>query len=404
MNKFSLRTRFHFLFRNGISLSAITLLCAMVCGAQTTPAIAAKTDVLGLSNGDTLHGKLVNEVGGKVSFHSDALGDLTVSWDKIKELHTADKFAVLDKTVKMQGKKNSGQVPVGPVDMENQAVTVRSEAGTVTTPIPVKDAQYIVDEPTLIKDMNHEPGFRSGWNGAATAGATLVTATQNQYTFTGAVGVARAVPTVAWMNPRNRTSADFTGSYGKITQPAYRAAGVIVPATITKSAIYHADAERDQYFSPRLYALVQTAFDHNFAQDLELQQIYGAGIGWTVLRTSKQEADLKATMQYEKQQFISGAAGTNQNLIGSTFAATYLLHTKLVTLTQALSFIPSYNTPRDYSANETDTFAFPAYRNFSFSMGTIDTYLNNSPATLPPTLRNSFQFTMGLTYAIKSKY
>ncbi len=67
--------------------------------------------------------------------------------------------------------------------------------------------------------------------------------------------------------------------------------------------------------------LGQTAFDHNFGQDLALQQIYGGGIGWTAIKTPKQEMDLKATMQYEKQEFITGAAGTNQNLVGSTFSA-----------------------------------------------------------------------------------
>jgi hypothetical protein len=54
--------------------------------------------------------------------------------------------------------------------------------------------------------------------------------------------------------------------------------------------------------------------------------------------------------------------------------------------------------------NEANTLAFPAYKNFSFSVGTLDSYLNFTPASLPPTKHNSFQFTMGLTYAIKSKY
>jgi len=48
--------------------------------------------------------------------------------------------------------------------------------------------------------------------------------------------------------------------------------------------------------------------------------------------------------------------------------------------------------------------AFPTYKNLGFSVGTMDSYLNNPPATLPPTKRNSFQFTMGLTYAFKSSY
>jgi hypothetical protein len=113
-------------------------------------------------------------------------------------------------------------------------------------------------------------------------------------------------------------------------------------------------------------------------------------------------------VQYEKQQFIPSTGNANQNLIGSTFSATYLLHVKKVTFAQGLSYIPAYNMMSAYSANETDTVAFPAFKNFSFSVGTLDSYLNDAPfaptASNPPTKPNSFQFTMGLTYAIKSKY
>jgi hypothetical protein len=231
-----------------------------------------------------------------------------------------------------------------------------------------------------------------------------VAATQNQYTVSGAIGLVRTVPTVTWLNSRNRTSADFSGSFGKITQPGYYSEGVYVPEVSTKSSISHFDAERDQYFSPRVFALAQTAFDHNYGQDLNLQQIYGTGIGWTAIKNPKQEVDLKGSVQYEKQRFITGAAGTNQNLIGSTFSANYLLRLKRVTYTQGVAYIPAYNQSQAYSTNETNTFAFPAYKNLSFSVGTIDSYLNDPPLSVPPTKRNSFQFTMGLTYAIKSKY
>ena len=103
--------------------------------------------------------------------------------------------------------------------------------------------------------MHHEPGFFTGWNGAATAGATLVTATQNQYTVSGALNLVRAVPSVTWLNPRNRTSTDFTGSFGKITQPAYTVGTVFTPATTTKTAIYHIDGERDEYLSAKFFGL-----------------------------------------------------------------------------------------------------------------------------------------------------
>jgi hypothetical protein len=369
----------------------------------------ATSDELVLSNGDTLHGKLVSEIGGKVTFHSDPLGDVTLGWDKIKELHTSGNFAVIDKNVKIRGKKSSRAIPSGTVEVTNQSLILHTDNTAVPAPIPVADALFIMDKATLDKQLYHSPGFFSGWNGAATAGAAIVTATQNQYTFSGGVGMVRIVPTASWLNPRDRTSFDFAGSFGKITQPSYTipATGttppVFVPAVVTKSALYHADAERDEYMSPRLFALGQTAFDHNYAQDLDLQQIYGGGFGWTVRKTPTQEADLKATIQYEKQQFITSST-SNQNLIGSTLSLSYVLHRKNLIYTQGLAFIPAFNNPHAYSADETNTLAFPAYKNLSFSLGTLDSYLNDTPSSEPPTKHNSFQFIMGFTYAIKSKY
>jgi hypothetical protein len=417
MNPFPIRIA-HSLLHRAIyfAIFAGVLRMIPVCAAQghadagKTPAPNPAPDVLVLSNGDTLHGKFVSETAGKVTFHSDPLGDVIISWDKIKELHATERFGVLNSAVKVNHRKGAGKIPVGALDVADQAVTVHEENVAPIAPIPVKDAQYIMDETTLNKEVYHEPSFFAGWNGPVTGGATLVTATQNQYTLSGAIGLVRVVPTVSWLNPRDRTSMDFNGSFGKITQPGYvvpasgSAPASYVAATSTKTAIFHADAERDEYFSPRFFALGQTAFDHNFSQDLALQQIYGGGIGWTAIKTPKQQLDAKATMQYEKQEFISGATGTNQNLIGSTFSAAYALHMKLLTLTQTLSFIPAYNNSSAYSADETDTFAFPAYKGLSFSIGTLDSYLNDPPVSLPPTKKNSFQFTMGLTYAFKSKY
>ena len=406
----SVRRLVSFLGRRNVRLFVAASIVAIAFATpQHGVAQSVAPDILVLSNGDTLHGKLVNSSDGKVTFHSDALGDFSLGWDKIKELHTSGSYAVIDKSVRVRSKKIAATIPTGQLEMTNNALAVRPDKAAAPAPIPVANALYIMDTRTLDKELYHQPGFFTGWNGAATAGAAIVAATENQYTFSGGIGLVRVVPTVSWLTTRNRTSIDFTGSFGKITQPAYTipATGTtpatLVPAVVTKSALYHGDAERDQYLSPRFFALAQTAFDHNFAQDLDLQQIYGGGFGWTFLKTPRQEADAKATIQYEKQQFISGSSA-NQNLIGSTIALAYVLHHKLVTYTQGLAFIPAFNNPHAYSANETNTLAFPAYKNFSFSLGTLDSYLNNPPDSLPPTKRNSFQFTMGLTYAIKSKY
>ena len=399
--------------RTMIPVAALTL--AGICAAQDKPAAPNPApDELVLANGDTLHGKLVSEISGKVTFHSEVLGDVVLGWDKIKEMHVSGNFAVLDQSVKTRGKHRNRQFPAGTLDVQNQQVTVHDANGAAPLVIPENSALYIMDDAELDKQLHHEPSFFAGWNGSAAAGATIVSATDNQYTFTGQVALVRTVPTASWLDPRNKTSIAFNESYGKITQPAYfytpapPAIGpVLVPAVVTKSSITQFGAERDEYFSSRVYALGEVSFNHNFAQDLALQQIYGGGIGWTATKSPQHELGLTGTVQYEKQRFFPGYGSANQNLIGSTFAANYILKLKLLTYTQSLSFIPAYNQPSAYSAAETDAVSFPAYKNFGFTIGTIDTYLNNAPfigtATSPPAKPNSFQFTTGVNYTFKSK-
>lgn len=378
---------------------SLALACAAEDQPADKPAANATPDVLVLADGDTLHGKLINMVNGNVSFHTANLGDVNVKWSDVKELHTSEAFGVFNKSVKVHGKKDAaGKIPLGLIDVQNQSVMIRAQHGATPTSVAAANASYIVDHDTLNKEVYHHPNFLTGWNGAATAGVTIVQATQTQHTASGSIGLVRAVPDVSWLDPRNRTSADFTASYGTITEPGL--------PTI-KTSIYHADAERDEYFSPRFFALGQVAFDHNFSLGLALQSIFGGGIGYTALKTPVQELDLKGTLQYASQQFLAIPplpVSPTQHLVGSTFSLSYAGKWKLFTFTQTAAYIPSWNVPRAYTANETNTLAFPAYKNFSFSLGTLNSYLNDPPAAIPPTKRNSFQFTMGLTYAIKSKY
>jgi Protein of unknown function, DUF481 len=388
----------------GLCMLALALALAPAARAEQKPKVEPPLDVLVLSNGDTLHGRFVSAIDGKVIFHSEILGDVTLSWDKIRSLRAHEHFAVVNKSVRLPGDAHTGKIPAGELVVADGAVTVQTEDAQPVARIPLKDTAFILKQETVTR-VARDKDILAGWSGSATLGSAVVTATQRQFTISGGVHLTRLMPTVSWLRPRNRTTLDFTGSFGKITQPGYTSGGVVVPAQVTKSAIYHADAERDEYFTPRFFALAQTAFDHNYSQNLDLQQIYGGGLGWTVLKTSKQAADLKASIQYEMQQFIPSSTvatptAPNQNLVGSTFAANYSLHLPLFTFAQQLSYLPAYNQLHDYSAIESNTVTFPAYKSLSFSLGTIDSYLNDPPVSEPPTQRNSFQFNMGLTYSI----
>ena len=77
---------------------------------------------------------------------------------------------------------------------------------------------------------------------------------------------------------------NLSAAYGEVTQPT---------TPTIKTAIFHGDAERDEYFSPRLYVFGQGAFDHNYSQGLDLQQTYSGGIGLTIFQHPNETLDIK---------------------------------------------------------------------------------------------------------------
>ncbi len=373
----------------------------------------ASPDVLVFTNGDQLTGKLLSSAGGNVSFHSDMAGDISVPWAKIKEIRTPQRFAVLEKGVKPSRKTPDSLVPQGTVTIADQNVEVHTNSGTTTAPIPVGNIDFLVEDGTYHSKVDHDPGFFHDWHGSATGGATIVQATQDTYTFNAAITLARVIPDVTWLETRNRTTTDFSASYGKITDPGYLqpaspgpppTPATFVPETTVKTSIYHYDFERDEYLSNRFYYLGAMALDHNFSQSLQLQQIYGGGVGYTIIKDPKQTLDLKALIQYERQDFINALPGENQDLIGSTFSANYLRQLpKGMLFNQQVAYIPAWNNLHAYSVTELNTFSIPAYKRLSLTLGTLDSYLNNPATALPPVKRNSFQFTAGVTYAFKKR-
>lgn len=348
-------------------------------------------DVLIFTNGDQLTGHLESASGGSVVFKSDMAGEITVPVDKVKELRSATTFAVLRKGPPSK----ANLVGKGDVHIADGNLTVSSSNQPPAT-IAAKDLGFLVDTPTYDKQVDHRVKFTQGWTGAITGGATIVRSTDDATSLTAGISLARTMPSVAFLPLRNRTTFNLIETYGKSTSPVIPQTDPPSPPDVVKTDIFHADAERDQYFNPRFYALADTAFDHNFSQGLDLQQIYGVGIGWTPIQTAKQQLDLKAEIHYEKQKFQTGP---NPNLIGTIFGENYhrtLPHKLLFTETGA--FIPAWNHPSDYSAIVNGALILPVYKRLSTSLSATDNYLNDPS---PGFNKNSFQFVAGVTYALR---
>jgi hypothetical protein len=369
--------------RAAIALLFFALLLPMRLHAQASK---PEPDVVVFANGEKLIGHFESFIGGTAKFKSDTLGEITIDLSKVQELHTSEKFAVINKSVKLTRGEKDGQIPVGTISVADKTVQIDSGGGQPAQKVAIADLNSIIDQAEFDQAFRHSSFFQK-WNGELAFGTSIVEATQNSLSLNTSLSLVRAVPSENWLAPRNRTLVDFSDSYGKVTQPG---------TPEVKTSIYHADAERDEYFSSRVYALGAVAFDHNFSQGLDLQQLYGGGIGWSAIHKSSETLDFKGSIDYEKQQFQ--VSTQNQNLANSIFAEFYMRKfAHGIVLNQQLSASPAWTNTRAYSAYGSVGIIFPVYKRFGFTANAIDSFLNDPP---PGFKKNSVQFNTGLSYTL----
>src|SRR5579871_3477284 len=75
-------------------------------------------DIVVFTNGDQLTGHFISSSGAAVKFKSDVLGDITVDWKMVKELHTASKVAVLRNGVNLDKHSDTSTIPQGTLSVE----------------------------------------------------------------------------------------------------------------------------------------------------------------------------------------------------------------------------------------------------------------------------------------------
>jgi len=362
---------------------------ALVATTRLRAQAPAGMDTVTYGNGEKLVGHFDGVSNGAAKFKSDQLGEIAIDLNKLQELHSTEKFAVVRKGVKLHKHETDGNVLRGTITIANKMVQVDPGNGQPVVTVAIGDVDDIVEEATYLGAFR-SPGIFHDWKGAIALGVSLVEATQNSTSFNTVIALARVMPPASqnWLPASNRTLIGFSDSYGKVTQPG-------TPTVLT--SIYHAEAERDEYFdSTAIFAFASAAFDHNFSQGLDLQQVYGGGIGWTVLKKPNQTLDLKGSINYERQSFQTPTL--DHSLATSIFAEDYkrtLAHG--IAINQQLSISPAWNDLHAYSAYGAVGVVLPIYKRFGFSVNVIDSYLNDPP---PGFKTNSVQFTTGISYTL----
>src|SRR5271154_3749016 len=136
-------------------------------------------DVIVFTNGDQLTGTLERATGDSFVFKSDVVGEVTVSADKIKELHAGGKFVALKKGEKIT---RTSKQP-GTVTYSDNALTMAATTSSAVEVVPVKDLAFLIDSVTYDKEVTSNPGIWYGWNGSIAGGITLVESTQTGQTY-----------------------------------------------------------------------------------------------------------------------------------------------------------------------------------------------------------------------------
>ena len=372
--------------RASIFTLILLLPAALLRGQEKPHAPAPEPDTLLLNNGEKLIGHLEDSTAAAVTFKSETAGTVSVHWDKIKELKAGGIYAVIPKSLPVKDAKALAAVPEGSLALAGKDLEVTPAAGGKPETVPVADTGFVVTQPDFDKARENH-GLLSDWKGGVTGGFALVEATQTSRAYNAALALSRSEPDVGWLGARNRTIVNFQVAYGKVTQP---------DSADIKTEIFHGDGERDEYFSARGFAFGQLSFDHNFSQGLDLQQLYGGGVGVTVLKRANQQLDLKGSVDYVRQSFTE--ASNNKNLIGAQFSDTYFY--KLphgILFNQALTVTPSLNITSAWSAIGSAGLVFPAYKRLSVTLAVLDGYLHDPPNGFR---KNSFQSTAGIVYTI----
>src|SRR5580692_4794077 len=138
---------------SGVLFQQTTTVWAQGGAAKPAP------DVIVFTNGDQLTGTLERADGDSFVFKSDVVGEVTVSADKIKELHAGGKFVALKKDEKIT---RTSKTPAN-ITYADSVITIADQSSSPTPEaVPVKDLAHLMDSATYAKEVTGNPGIWYG--------------------------------------------------------------------------------------------------------------------------------------------------------------------------------------------------------------------------------------------------
>ncbi len=264
-----------------------TRTCATCITLAVIAAHPAWADQITLKNGDRITGSIVKKEGKNLTIKSDLMGTVTVPWDQVTDVKSAETLNVV-----LSGQKAEPPAVIkATVSQSNGQVTLSGAPGAVTT-VPPEQIEAIrnAEEEESYERMLR-PGLLQLWTGTASFG--LAGASGNSRTSTFSLGVTGS---------RN-THTDTTSFYFNTVRSS---------ATVNGTNSQTADSIRGgwkfaRHTGSRLEVSSFNDWESDRFQNLDLRFVIGGGLGYRAWKNGRGVLSLQAGVDYDRDRFSATA-------------------------------------------------------------------------------------------------
>lgn len=323
-------------------------------------------DQIVLKNGDRLSGTIVKSDGKTLLIKTEFAGDVTVQWPAIEQINTSQPLHV---------SLTNGQTVVGPVATTDDSLAITTPSqGTVTQPrAEVSNLRNDTEWAAYQKSLH--PSLTQGWAGGANVGFALTRGNSQTKNLALAFTADR------------KTMNDRIGMYANSVYATNDAPGA-VPATTANTIQGGIRYDRD--FTARLFGFVNTDFQTDDLQALNLRSVFGGGLGYHAIKNDQTTLDFLGGLNYTNENYVTLTRNFSALTLGEEFSHKLGASTSI---TQKFYMFPDLNDAGQYRG----TFNFGTVTKFSKWLGWQnafgDIYVTNPPLGKK---QNDIVFTTGL--------
>jgi len=372
-------------------------------------------DTVIFSNGDRLSGQVQSADSGAVRLKSDALGDLTIPWTEIAEVHARNRrWKIEGKGTEAQSEFVDFQTATLRTTTSGVIVDVDSHAFMVTIGSSVFFVKQVHSTAGMTQRVNAKESAAQQSSSVAislNAPESVALGSQSQEVFGGSLRVVHNLPDLCG-TPSWASSLLAAANHNK----SYK---VGMPAVVTDTFDGTVTLRNKLRSESSAAGLVVSDFFGNSSLGIGLQQSYGVGVSRVLYSNECREK--KPVLTAGHRLTVSGEAslryihqrlyfpGGSEDLAGvrlnESLAYVPLFTDKsgvqkvLFSIDQSMWVTPMLNDARAVQAGGSLGISFPLGKSFSLSVSGEDYFFNNAPKAKR---KNYLKSALTVTYTFSS--